>query len=431
MGEIPARLSTLTRQQFRGAAAGILVLMAIANTALAVRSFRLEERLERERFLVADLEERLRQGLERSALEAPARDRLRAAHGELSTARAELESTRLELAADLTRTRHRLAGVEDRLGAGRRVIARAARSVVFLQGSYGFADRLTGRPLRYAALGADGEPLTDESGNPLTTFEEAGPIVEEIFMGSAFVAAPGLLLTNRHVARPWESEVGIADSRLEPLIQRFAAFAAGSAEAVPVTVAAVSDSADLAVLRATGLEGVQPIPLAAARPHAGDEVLLLGYPTGLAALIARADDGLLDQLFGDDLLDGWTLVERLAEHGAVAPLATRGIVGHIDRASIIYDAETASGGSGGPLLNLAGQAVAVNAALLPQFGGSNIGVPIAEARRLLDDLENPAPPTAEPAATSGTQVAAVVPGPAATCPAPAFCDSVPVVFPLP
>ncbi len=428
MGEIPARLSTLTRKQFRGSAVLIMVLMAIANTALAVRSFHLEERLERERFLVVDLEERLEQ---RSAFGVYTSDQLRATRGELESARVQLASVQLELAGDLVRTRQRLEGIESRLAAGRRVVSRATSSVVFLHGSYGFTDRLTGRPLRYAALGADGEPLADDLGNPLTTFEEAGPVVEEIFMGSGFVAGDGLVITNRHVARPWESEVEIADSRLQPVLQRFVAYAAGSADGAPVTVAALSDDADVAVLRAAGLEGVQPIPLAATRPHAGDEVLLLGYPTGLRALIARADESFIDELFADDSLDGWGLVQRLAEHGDVAPLATRGIVGHTDRASIIYDADTATGGSGGPLLNLAGEAVAVNAAILPHFGGSNIGVPIAEARRLLERLENPAPPAVEPAAVAGTLVAALA-GEAQVCPGgAAFCASVPVVLPLP
>ena len=45
--------------------------------------------------------------------------------------------------------------------------------------------------------------------------------------------------------------------------------------------------------------------------------------------------------------------------------------------------ETMSGGSGGPVVGLDGQVVAVNSAILPEFGGSNLGVPAEHARKLL------------------------------------------------
>ncbi len=52
---------------------------------------------------------------------------------------------------------------------------------------------------------------------------------------------------------------------------------------------------------------------------------------------------------------------------------------------MVYDAETSSGGSGGPVLGLDGEVKAVNAAILIDFDGSNLGVPAVEARRLLDE----------------------------------------------
>ena len=76
----------------------------------------------------------------------------------------------------------------------------------------------------------------------------------------------------------------------------------------------------------------------------------------------------------------WSVAARLAEADQIAPLASRGIVGQVTPATIVYDAETTHGGSGGPVLDINGSVVAVNAAILPEYGGSNLGVPVAKMR---------------------------------------------------
>ena len=77
------------------------------------------------------------------------------------------------------------------------------------------------------------------------------------------------------------------------------------------------------------------------------------------------------------------ITDRLMK-GHIAPLASRGIVGQATAATIVYDAETTHGGSGGPVLDANGSVVAVNTAILPEFGGSNLGVPAAKVRALLE-----------------------------------------------
>ena len=81
------------------------------------------------------------------------------------------------------------------------------------------------------------------------------------------------------------------------------------------------------------------------------------------------------------------MADGLSAGGYIAPLATMGIVGQITRTRVVYDAETTHGGSGGPVVALDGRVVAVNSAIIPEFGGSNLGVPIKEAVALLALLD--------------------------------------------
>ena len=67
------------------------------------------------------------------------------------------------------------------------------------------------------------------------------------------------------------------------------------------------------------------------------------------------------------------------------------VVGQVTAGSVVYDAETTSGGSGGPVVSLRGEVVAVNMAILPEFGGSNLGVPAHRARALLDRARSRVP----------------------------------------
>jgi S1-C subfamily serine protease len=83
-------------------------------------------------------------------------------------------------------------------------------------------------------------------------------------------------------------------------------------------------------------------------------------------------------------------MSNLTTDSALAPLATAGVVGQVTDGAVVYDAETTHGGSGGPVLDLDGRVLAINTAILPEFGGSNLGVPAVEAFRLLKDDGNAA-----------------------------------------
>ncbi len=282
----------------------------------------------------------------------------------------------------------RLEALEARVGAGTRVISNAAQSVIFLQGAYGFVDPDTRKPLRFLGIGPDGRPLRDASGEPFVTPEGTGPIIQKFFTGTAFVASDdGLLVTNRHVAMPWESDAAaqlFIKQGFIPIVQPFVGYLAELNEPFDVQLVAASDKADVAVLRCSGVTGrVRALTLRHSPPQPGDDVIVLGYPTGIRALLARAGESFMEELRSKGNLDFWTTARHLAEQGRIGPLATRGIVGQVSAEAVVYDAETTSGGSGGPVIDINGEVVAINSAILPEFGGSNLGVPAAQVRSLL------------------------------------------------
>ena len=364
---IPRELFTQTAPWSRGAILMLLALLVLSTTVLAIYTVRLAAQVARQteefQIIVEQTEEN-------------------------TLSQEVLTAIRDSLETQLSEAVERVEALEARSEAGQRVVAAAAQAVVFLQGSYGFVDS-TGRPLRMV-LGPDGRPMTDRQGNPRGSFTGTGPVLERLYTGTAFVVTENdLLLTNKHVALPWEfdaSAQALVQRGLRPVMHRLIGYLPGVEASFDVALVVASETADVAVLRCSGVTGhVVPLPLSETPAQPGEAVFVLGYPTGIRALLARTNEAFVDSLMHSGTPDFWTMARRLSEAGHIGPLATRGIVGQATTDKVVYDAETTSGGSGGPVLGLNGEVKAINSAILIDFDGSNLGVPVAEARRLLDE----------------------------------------------
>ncbi len=296
--------------------------------------------------------------------------------------------------AEVATLRQRLQALEIERVASERISKTFARGVAFLLGTYGFVETRTGRPLRYQGVNASGEPLRDADGHPLYTLEEGKPPVIVHFTGTAFVVdARGLLLTNRHVARMWETSPAaqeLVGMGVEPRLLTLKAFFPGVSAPVEVSTRNVSERADVALLQFDpGPLTLSALPLAPSdRPVTiGEPMLLLGYPTGFDALLARADEKTsadIVRMAGEDLD---RLAQELAARGLIRPLATQGHVGDVLADRLIYDAQTTFGGSGGPVFNLRGEVIGINYMILRRFGGANFAVPIRFGVELLGESQ--------------------------------------------
>lgn len=331
----------------------------------------------------------LRQKIERDTI------RLDSYSGALARAREEaltagdLRVLRQELGYRLSENAERLSALEHRSQAIARVIAQSRSSIVFLQGAYGFQEISSGRLLRHI-VNEQGNWLVSPRGQPLLTLHGTGPVSEQRFTGTGFAVGNGeVLVTNRHVALPWESNPNVkqlADKGIEPVMIKFLFYTPGRELAGTVELLRVSEESDLAILRRKNTDPPLPgLELAAALPAAGDEVIVMGYPTGLRSMLAQSGETFVDELIETEDTGFWSVAARLAEQKHISPLSSHGIVSQVTAVTIVYDAETTLGGSGGPVLDVNGAVVAISSAILPEYGGSNLGVPVAKLRQLLED----------------------------------------------
>jgi len=115
----------------------------------------------------------------------------------------------------------------------------------------------------------------------------------------------------------------------------------------------------------------------------GQPIILMGYATGLAAILARTDEDSAQQILKKSGSDVSQVLDELAKRNLIRPLITQGHIGDILPDKIVFDAQTTSGGSGGPLFNRQGKVIGVTYAVLKGFGGSNFGIPIRFSEPLL------------------------------------------------
>ena len=293
------------------------------------------------------------------------------------------------LRKQLEETTSRLQRVETESQSAEEVIRAYAPSVCLLHVSVSFIDRTSGRPLRYSGINPNGEPLQDSDGNPLYTLDGRAPEVRADFFGTGFVAGEGRIITNHHVVQPWwkNDELSTVLSQgLNPAIAELTAYFPDAPAGVPVAISQISEEADLASVKAD-LSGLKkPILKLDGRREAavsGQTLLSLGYATGINAILARAGDDAVSDIAKTTGGDPKKVVDELLRRKLIRPLVTQGHIGDVLPDKIVYDAQTTSGGSGGPLINRSGEVIGVTFAVVKGFGGSNFGVPIRYAQPLL------------------------------------------------
>lgn len=279
--------------------------------------------------------------------------------------------------------------VEGELTMAGRISNTYGPSVSLIEATYGFVEPGTGKVLRYAEATEGGTAITHGEERFQVTTEGNGPAVEETVIGTGFLVAPGYVLTNLHVARPWwqnEAAEQIMSLGFRPRLLALNAYFPTIATPVPLDVARVSEEYDLALCRLGRVDVNLPVPPLAdegVKVEVGQAVVLLGYPAGIEALLARLDESVARQIVAATAMRVPEVARELARRGLIRPMVTQGHVSARLPGRIVHDAATTTGGSGGPLFNRQGVVIGVNYAVLREFSASNLAVPITLARPLL------------------------------------------------
>jgi len=222
-------------------------------------------------------------------------------------------------------------------------------------------------------------------------FANQRPVVRARVSGTGFLIGNGLLATNRHVAEPWYGDAEaqkLIDQGATGMLESLVVFFPGSPTPVTLSPASVSKTSDLAVLRVADSDLVRSLavlPLARSAGAPGQLVTVIGYPMGIAGMVAKSPTGIYERLaFRHNDINA---ASELAALSLIRPSTTCGHLGDVVGDKLIYDAPTAHGGSGGPVFNTKGEVIGVNSAFMDGFAGGTLGVSVDSLRPLLQEAQ--------------------------------------------
>jgi S1-C subfamily serine protease len=226
-------------------------------------------------------------------------------------------------------------------------------------------------------------------------FPHQAPRLRARVSGTGFIVANGLMATNRHVSEPWYGDPE-ADALIHrgaiPSLEKLVAFFPGSPTAFELTPTVVSAHSDLSILHvefSQATRNLEPLPLAAHPMAPGGLVTVIGYPMGVAGMVAKSPTEVYERLAyrHDDI----GAASELAALSLIRPSATVGHLGDVVGDKLIYDAPTAHGGSGGPVFDAEGEVIGINSAYIDGFSGGTLGISVDALRPLIEAAEKTVP----------------------------------------
>ena len=222
-------------------------------------------------------------------------------------------------------------------------------------------------------------------------FDKQHPRMKRRISGTGFLVGDGLLATNRHMAEPWYGDPdakALMDRGATATLDDLVVFFPNSQKPIRLLLGPISKTSDVALLRVGDSDVTRTLavlPLAASPGPAGQLVMVIGYPLGTQGLIAKSPSEIYQRLAYRQ--NDMEMVTKLATMSLIRPSTTYGHLGDVVGDKIVYDAPSAHGGSGGPVLNSNGEVIGINFAYVDGFSGSTLGISVDALRPLLHEAE--------------------------------------------
>ncbi len=199
--------------------------------------------------------------------------------------------------------------------------------------------------------------------------------------GSGFILNPnGVILTNYHVIEGAKSATVILADKTSFSVEGFLAILPGK---------------DIALVQIqAGAKQLQSLPLAEAPPNRGERVYAFGAPLGLQRSVS---DGIIASLrSGEEVRDNF----RQSVRGNVD--VYRDLLGYeVDAQWVQTTSPISPGNSGGPLVNVHGQVIAINTWCRAQGQNVNFAISISHVKQLAAMARSVQPLASLPAPRAG------------------------------
>ena len=274
------------------------------------------------------------------------------------------------------------------------VVEQYGAGVCLVYGLYTYYDPRSGRETRYKDGGESGN-LLGPNGTVNISVDGNGPPSDIEFLGTGFQVSPGMILTNRHVIRPWDDDpvTGVLRNYgLRPRLKELYAYFPKVKQPFLLHTLEISETDDVALCSfqfgETDVKVLPVLPLDeskdnnAAGAASGQSMVLIGYPAGLNGLMAKVDDKERSGLSLNRRSSLKVVLNELAARELIRPLTTQGHISDLLPRRIVHDAQTSDGGSGGPIFGANGKVIGINQAVLDD-SPAKFGVPIRYGTELL------------------------------------------------
>ncbi|MFQ5956812.1 MAG: serine protease, partial [Candidatus Brocadiales bacterium] len=267
-----------------------------------------------------------------------------------------------ELEHRLQEAAERIETLEARGVVAERIIKDFSGGVCLIQGTYGFGEEV----------------------------EKSTYNIPYEYTGTGFlISSDGKILTNKHIAMPWwrrPGRYGPVELGFSPKFIEFRAFFTDVEEPFPLTVETVAEEVDLAIVSVDtrGIE-LPVLELETSRDIVvGEPVVVIGYPAGISAILARLEKPVMNELVYTRGLGFLELTAELSKRHLIRPLATQGHITDVLEDRVVFDAQTTIGGSGGPIFDHNGKVIAITYGIFTGFTGSNFAIPAKDVVELLE-----------------------------------------------